>query len=73
MEWSTKNVLKETLASLIKKELSFYILPKLHDIDTMEDLLYICSRIQRGFKTGKRTELKLKTIMHYEFEKIKYQ
>lgn len=62
IKWSTDSVLKETLAIIEKKQMNYYLLPILNDIDTMDDLIDLCNRSRKGFKTGKKTEENLNRI-----------
>lgn len=55
IEWSTSSVFNETLEMIRQKDLSFYTLPELNDIDTPEDLAELHNRIQAGHITGSRT------------------
>ncbi|MCH8316995.1 MAG: TIGR04282 family arsenosugar biosynthesis glycosyltransferase [Bacteroidetes bacterium] len=36
--WSTPSIFEETLKDIRKQKKSFYLLPRLHDIDTLDDL-----------------------------------
>ncbi len=56
VKWSTETVLKETLEIIEKNSMSSFLLPELNDIDTEDDLINLCDRIQKGLKTGKKTE-----------------
>jgi len=62
IKWSTDSVFKETIAILEKKHMNSYILPTLNDIDTMDDLIDLCNRCKKGFRTGGKTEDNLKRI-----------
>jgi glycosyltransferase A (GT-A) superfamily protein (DUF2064 family) len=38
IDWSTDQVLSQTIAALKSKNQSYFLLPKLNDIDTLKDL-----------------------------------
>ena len=41
IEWGSGSVLQKTLNTVLKLNLSYHLLEKLHDIDTPEDLRYL--------------------------------
>lgn len=54
IDWSTRSVLDQTLCAMQKGSIRCKLLPRLHDIDTPEDLKALADRVKSGVKIGKR-------------------
>lgn len=55
IDWSTHRVLDQTLQAMDNRGIVYTLLPKLADIDTLEDLNALTGRVKKGGKTGERT------------------
>jgi rSAM/selenodomain-associated transferase 1 len=68
IQWSTSNVLKETLQRAAQAGLQYYLLPEMRDIDQYDDIQVLWREMKRGEKKNlSKTKLALQSI----FEGIK--
>ena len=61
IDWSTSQVLHQTLLAMDRVSVRYELLSRLNDIDTPEDLAALSQRVKKGGKVGRRTLALLKS------------